>query len=227
MPRIFGFLVVVALVSTPLAARQEPAPVRKAIDDYLRVQTSGLPGQVSYTIGNFDPNNHLAPCAELEVGQAPGARLWGRTTVAVRCRQAGGWSVFVPVHIRTVVDFMETARPLSRGQVITESDVIGKRGDLSELPAGVVLEVQQAVGRSTTIPIPAGRPLRADMLKQASWVLQGQSVKVVSRGPGFEVANEGRALSNAVEGQVVQVRLGTGQVVSGIASGPGQVLIAY
>jgi flagella basal body P-ring formation protein FlgA len=65
------------------------------------------------------------------------------------------------------------------------------------------------------------------MLQQSLVVQQGQSVKVVSRGAGFQVANEGKALNNAAAGQVAQVRLGSGQVVSGIARASGVVEINY
>ena len=218
---------VAALAATPASARQDPASVRKAVEDYLQVQVKGLPGTASYTVGGIDPNNNLAPCPALEVAQAPGARPWGRTTVIVRCTVAGGWNMFVPVHIRVVADYVVTGRGLAQGQVITDSDVTQRSGDLSELPVGVLTDARQALGRTTVMPIPAGRPLRTDMLKQAAIVQQGQSVKVISRGPGFEVANEGRALNNAVEGQVVQVRLANGQIVSGIARGAGQVVVSF
>lgn len=228
MQRFFGLiLVALALVATSATARQDPASVRKAVEDYLRVQAKGLPGTASYTIGGIDANNNLAPCPALEVGQAPGARPWGRTTVTVRCAVEAGWSMFVPVHIRVVADYVVTGRGLAQGQVVTDSDLAQRSGDLSELPIGVLTDPRQAVGRTTMMPIPAGRPLRADMLKQVAIVQQGQSVKVISRGAGFEVANEGRALNNAVEGQVVQVRLANGQVISGIARGAGQVVVAF
>lgn len=227
MPRFLGLVFLAALLAGSAAARQDPAPVRKAVEDYLRVQTKGLPGSASFMVGNIDPNNNLVPCPAFEVGQAPGARPWGRTTVTVHCTQQGGWNLFVPVHIRIVADYIVSTRGLAQGQVITDSDLARRNGDLSELPAGVLTDEQQAVGRTTLMPIPLGRPLRADMLRQAAIVQQGQSVKVISRGPGFEVANEGRALNNAVEGQVVQVRLANGQVISGIARGPGQVVVSF
>lgn len=228
MLRILGFaFIAVALAAAPAAARQDPAPVRKAVEDYLRVQTKGLPGTASFTVGAVDPNNNLAPCPAFEVAQAPGAKAWGRTTVTVRCTLEGGWSMYVPVHIRVVGDYIVSGRGLAQGQVITDIDVGRRSGDLSELPNGVLTHEAQALGRTTLMPIPAGRPLRADMLKQVPIVQQGQSVKVISRGPGFEVANEGRALNNAVEGQVVQVRLANGQIVSGIARGAGQVVVSF
>lgn len=211
----------------PVAARQDPAPVRKAVEEYLRVQTKGLPGQVSFTVGAIDPNNGLAPCSALEVAQAPGTRAWGRTTVAVRCAQEVGWSMFVPVQIRVVADYLVTGRPLAVGQVLGEADLGRQSGDLADLPAGILTDPQQAVGRTAAMSVPAGKPLRADMLRQALVVLQGQSVKVVSRGPGFQVANEGRAINSAADGQVAQVRLGSGQVVSGIARAGGVVEIGF
>ena len=208
-------------------ARQDPAAVKTEVEDYLRVQTQGLPGDVSYTIGALAPNNGLRPCAAFVVGRAPGARIWGRTNVTVRCAQGGSWSVFIPVQIRIVADYLVAGRPLAPGQVLTEADLATQRGDLGDLPTGVLTDAQQAVGRSSAMSVPAGKPLRADMLRQALVVRQGQGVKVVSRGPGFEVANDGRALNSAADGQVAQVRLGNGQVVSGIARAGGIVEVGF
>jgi flagella basal body P-ring formation protein FlgA len=95
------------------------------------------------------------------------------------------------------------------------------------LPANILTDPGLAVGKVASASIPAGRLLRADMLKALTTVRQGQTVKVVSRGPGFAVANEGKALNNAVEGQVIQVRLADGQVVSGIAKAGGTVEINF
>ena len=47
------------------------------------------------------------------------------------------------------------------------------------------------------------------------------------RRAGFEVANEGEALNNAAQGQVVRVRLGNGQLLNGIADTAGKVTVAY
>ncbi|HEX8988938.1 MAG TPA: flagellar basal body P-ring formation chaperone FlgA [Rhodocyclaceae bacterium] len=226
MFRLFLFLLV-SLAAAPGFARQEPYPVRKAVEDYLRVQTQGLPGQVSFTIGAIDPNNNLAPCAAIEASQPPGARAWGHTNVTVRCAQEGGWSLFVPVVIHVFADYLVTARPLAQGQAITATDLARQRGDLAELPVGILTEAAQAIGRTAAISIAAGRPLRADMLRQAVAIQQGQNVKIVSRGPGFQVTNEGRALNNASDGQIVQVRLANGQIVSGVARMGGTVEINY
>jgi flagellar basal body P-ring formation protein FlgA len=224
-PSLFAWILL--LFACTAFATQDPAPVRKAVQEYLRVQTKGLPGKVSFTFQGLDPSNKLKPCGAFDVSLPPGARVWGRTNLTVRCLAENGWSIFVPVHIHVVASYVITAHPLGRGQTIASSDLASRRGDLSDLPAGVITDERQAVGRTMTISIAAGRPLRADMIREPFVVQQNQAVKVVSRGPGFQVSNEGRALNPGADGAVVQVRLASGQIVSGIARRGGIVEIGY
>lgn len=225
-----AFAILALLLAFPAknaAARQDPALVKSAVDGFLRTQVQGLPGEVSYTIGGIDPNNRLLPCNALEVSMPAGAKAWGRTTVSVHCQEARGWTIFVPIQIRVVTDYLVTAMPLAQGQSVTPGDLTRQRGDLSNLPAGVLTDEREAVGKTASMSIAAGRPLRADMLRQPVVVQQNQTVKVVSRGPGFQVSNEGRALTNGLEGQIVQVRLANGQVVSGVARIGGVVEVGF
>lgn len=223
---------VVLLLASALAAcaahgRQDVAAVKRAVEEFLSVQVQGLPGSASVTVGGIDSQNNLAPCAVLEAFTPPGARPWGRTTVGVRCRAEANWSVFVPVQIRLSADYVVAARPLAAGQVLMNEDLLLARGDLGALPPGVLTDPEQAVGRTVTIGLPAGRPLRAELLRQPILIQQGQTVKIVSRGAGFQVSTDGRALNSAVTGQVTQVRTGSGQTVSGIARGQGVVEVSY
>jgi flagella basal body P-ring formation protein FlgA len=71
--------------------------------------------------------------------------------------------------------------------------------------------------------LPAGAPLRADLLRSKPVVQQGQSVRVVSSGAGFSVSAEGRAIGTAGDGQVVQVRTPGGAILSGVAR-PGALV---
>jgi len=208
-------------------ARQDPEPVRLAVESFLRSQIRGLPGEASFTIGEIDADNRLPACAVLEASLATGAKAWGRTNVAVRCRSARSWTIFVPVHISVITDYLVTATPLAQGQTINLGDVVRRRGDLADLPAGILTDEGEAVGRTAALSIAAGQPMRTDMLRQPIVILQNQMVTVVTRGSGFQVANEGKALSNGLEGQVVQVRLNNGRIVSGIARAGGIVEMGF
>jgi flagellar basal body P-ring formation protein FlgA len=225
--RLSAFLFILGLTVVPAHAQQDPAPVKKTIDNWLKTQTKGLPGQVSWEIGGIDPGNQLSPCTAFDISRPSGARPWGRTNLLVRCVGEAGWRVYVPVHIRVKAEYFISARPIAQGQIVVAEDLATEFGDLSELPGNILTDSGMAVGKTAASSIPAGRPLRADMLRAQTVIRQGQSVRVISRGPGFAVANEGRALNNASEGQVVQVKLGSGQVVSGTAGAGGTVEIGY
>lgn len=212
---------------TGVAARQEPQPVRQAVEHFLGVQTQGLPGTVRITVRDIDPLNKLAPCAALEAYLPEGARAWGRIAVGVRCLAAPGWSVFVPVQVRVDAQLLVAARPLAAGRVIDAADLATRTGDLAQLPANTLTDPAQALGRSVRAGLAAGSLLRADHLRAPQAVLQGQGVKVLAHGPGFDVSTEGRALNGAAAGQVTQVRTAAGRTLSGLARADGAVEIRY
>lgn len=215
------------LPTTQAQARQDDAPVRSAIENLLRVHTQGLPGEVSFSIGSLDANNQLAPCSALQAFMPTGARTYGRVHVGVRCQGEAKWQVFVPVQIRVLSDYLVTARTLAAGEPINPGDLAVRRGDLGDLPPGVVQREDLALGQSLRMPLTAGQPLRSDMLKRETVVQAGQNVKVVSRGSGFAVSTEGQALANAYDGQIARVRTSNGQTVSGIARSGGLIEVVF
>lgn len=199
------------------AERQEAQPIRKAVENYLRRETTGLPGQVSFAVGAVDTQLNLPACSALEPFIAAGSRLWGNTSVGIRCNGATVWSIYVPVEIRVMANVVHSTRPLAQNQPILDGDITLQKADLTRLPAGVLTELQQAVGKTATGTIGGGQPLRHDSLRSPIVIHQNQSVKLTVQGRGFNVSAEGRALVAAAEGQPVQVRVQSGQVVSGIA----------
>lgn len=209
----------------PLLAA-DSAAIRQAVDEFLSLQIKDLPGKATYVIGNIDANRLPGACKGFDVSKGNGTRPWGRIQIAVRCRD-GAWQIWVPVHIRVIAEYVVIARPINAGQSLTEADLRMQQGELSDLPNGVLMDKGQAVGRVAMTPLPAGRPLRGDMLRQPTVVQQGQSVKIVGSGAGFQVSNEGRALTSAVVGQVLQVRLNSGQILSGVVRADGAVEIRF
>lgn len=211
----------------PVVAQAGPSPLYRALDDYLRTQTQGLPGKVSYRITPLDSRTQLAACDAFEPFQPAGAAPWGKTTVGVRCLGPSSWTIYVQVQISVQSSYLVAARPMAAGQIVGAGDFVSRTGDLATLPATILVDAEQAVGRTVKIGLAAGQPLRSDQLIAPWAVQQGQTVKTVSRGAGFSVSGEGKALNNAQEGQVVQVRTPSGQTVSGIARPGGVVEVAY
>ena len=226
--RITKLLWFVSLLIPPVFSQQaqaaSPVPIKKAVDDFLIRQIKGLPGKASYTIGPIDAGHLADNCNGYDVFMAAGARPWGNTYLSVTCG-GGNWSLRVPVKIQVVADYLVSARPLMAGKPITEDDLGRQSGELSVLPNGILTDKELAIGRVLVASLPAGRPLRGDMLRQQMVVQQGQNIRIVTVGNGFQVSGEGRALSNAAIGQVTQVRLNSGQVLSGIVRADGSIEI--
>jgi flagella basal body P-ring formation protein FlgA len=207
--------------------RQQPEALRALVEQFLLTQTAGLPGTASVRVGQVDARTALAACPAPEAFLQPGARPWGKTTVGVRCTAPSNWTVYIGAQVSVQADYVTAALPLAQGQAIEAGQLIVARGDIAAMPAGIVTDMAQAVGRTPTVSLAAGTPLRLDLLRSKPVVQQGQAVRLVSTGNGFSVSGEGRAIGNAGDGQVVQVRTPSGAVVSGTARTGGAVEIAF
>jgi len=213
-------------INTPAETKQNLAVLKDKITDFLTVQTMGYPGKVTVSTGGIDPNLKLAACQDVNVFMPNGSRPWGKTSVGVRC-MAPQWTIYVQATISVQAQYLVATGPLVQGQLVTAQDMMYESGDLTQLPAGIFTDAAQAVGRTVNISMKAGTVLRQDMLKTSPVLLQGQSVMVVSNGQGFSVSAEGKAMTKASEGQVVQVKVANGQLVSGIARTGGKVEVIY
>ncbi|VVE08679.1 flagella basal body P-ring formation protein FlgA [Pandoraea horticolens] len=200
---------------------QNTEAIRQTAERFLREQTTGLPGRVAITLGDA-VSDRMPACPVLEPFLPPGARLWGSTTVGVRCSGERPWTLYLQARVSINATYFVAARQINPGETIGPNDLSPRQGDLTLLPRTVATDAGQIVGTVAVNRITSGLPIRADLLRSAIAVQQGQTVRVVSRGSGFEVSTEGQVLSRASAGDPVQVRTRAGQVVSGtVKTGKG------
>lgn len=207
--------------------RQDTEALRKTAEQFLRKQAAGLPGEVTITAGSVDARMSLPACTLPQAFLPPGGRLWGKTTVGVRCNAPSPWTIYLTATVRVVGDYVTAAVSLAPGQTIDAQDLAIVKGDLTAMPNGIVTDPAQAIGRTSAISIRAGTPLRHDILRSRKVVQSGQIVKLVSVGNGFRVTADGKALGHGTEGQIVQASTANGQVVSGVARANGIVEVTY
>jgi len=228
MKTLTSALLLLTLTSAASAAEtQDPARLRQTVDQFLQVQSAGLPGKVTVTVGNVDGRMKLAACPAPEAFLMPGTKPWGKTTVGVRCAAPSPWTVYIQANVSVLGNYIAAAAPVPQGQPIVESQLATIQGDLTTLPASIATDKAQVLGRTSNIAISAGMPLRLDSLRIKPVVQMGQLVRLVSAGPGFKVSAEAKAVGNAADGQVVQVRTAGGQNISGIARAGGMVEVAF
>ncbi|KGW94757.1 flagellar basal body P-ring formation chaperone FlgA [Burkholderia pseudomallei] len=206
------------------AGQQDGESIRRAALAFLQQQAAGLPGKTTVTVAPAFPRG-LAACTTLEPFLPSGARLWGRTTVGVRCAGERPWTIYLQAKLAVQATYYVAARQIAPGETLTAADLVARDGDLTLLPLAVITDAQQAVGATALTRVAAGLPLRQDLLKSAASVSIGQTVRVVASGQGFTISAEGSVLNNAAPGQQVRVRMAAGQIVTAIVKDAATVEI--
>jgi flagella basal body P-ring formation protein FlgA len=224
LKRIGLLTTIMAAVSLNAAElRQDPAQIDNAAESFLKRETRGLPGRVTIEVGKVDTRVALAACTRLQTFFPAGSRAWGQTTVGVRCAAPSAWTIYVTASVKVSASYLIAARPLALGQEIAAGDISAQQGELTQLPAGVLTDASQAIGRRLANGVQAGQPLRRDAIREPPAVVQGQLVALIVNGPGFRISSEGHSLGKAPQGERVQVKTESGAVVSGIVR-PGPVV---
>ncbi len=204
--------------------QQDGESIRRAALAFMQQQTAGLPGKTTVTVASAFPRG-LAACTTLEPFMPTGARLWGRTTVGVRCAGERPWTIYLQAKLSVQATYYVAARQIAPGEALSAADLVARDGDLTALPLAIITDPSQAVGATALSRIGAGLPLRQDMLRSAASVSVGQTVRVVAAGQGFTISSEGSVLNNAAPGQQVRVRMAAGQIVTAIVKDAGTVEI--
>jgi len=210
-------------VAVAALGTQDHALIKDAVTAFVEQHTADLPGKVTVKVDEIDRRISLPECGKLEVALPAGGKLIGRTAVRVRCNEARGWSISVPVQVRVSANLFISTRALPMGYTLREDDLATQPTETSQ--SGGITDAKQVVGKVLRHGIAAGQVLREDMLRPPYSIVQGQVVQLIVRGNKFSIRNEGVALNNASEGQLVKVRTSSGRSLSGIAGADGMVEI--
>lgn len=206
-----------------IAAAPLAGDARAAVDKLLQAQTAGLPGKVAIRV-DAPASGALPPCDALEAFLPRGATPWGRVSVGLRCHsELKPWTRFVLAHVAVEGRYFVATRAIDAGQPFGAGDVAAREGDLTTLPRSVLTDPAELQGVVAANRISAGVPLRRELVRGATVIQQGQTIKVVAEGPGFAVSTEARALTSAGVGTTLRAKTLDGRVVSGVADEEGQL----
>ncbi len=206
--------------------KQDLAQLVQLAEDFLKRESTGHPGNVQINVTPMDRNLKLPHCPNPQIALPTGSRAWGKTSLAISC-MAPKWTIYVPATVSVIADYYVAALPLSQGHTVVADDLLKVQGDLTKLPAGIFTDLTQVMGRTVNISLMSGTVLKQEMLKMPMAIQQGQTVTLKTVGHGFEVSTDAKALNNAADGQAVQVKVVSGEVIAGIARSGGQVEIFY
>lgn len=216
------FLSLLFCSATCAAAEWQSLPaIQAAVEAFVQEKIATQPGERTVNVSRIDARLKLAKCSQLEPYLPAGNRLWGNSSIGVRCLAPTTWSLFVPVSIKVSGQVLVTIRPIPAGQPIQAEDVQLQQRDITAFAGSALTSLDQAVNRNVAAPLASGTVLRSEMLRAANVILQGQMVRLVAQGTGFRVTSEGQAMGNAKAGQIVSIKTRSGQIIKGIAKSEG------
>lgn len=167
-------------------------------------------------VGALDSRVKLAACANVEAYVPPGARLWGRTRVGMRCVDGiSRWNVTLPVTVKAMGDAWVVKTQVASGVNLTESDITLGEVDWAEDASPVLTDRAAWLGQTASRVLSTGQALRQNMVRPAQVFQAGAPVKIVAQGPGFQISSEAQALSAGVIGQQARVRMDNGRIATG------------
>lgn len=179
-------------------------------------------------IGEPDARLRLAPCETVQPYVPAGQSLWGRSRVGLRCTQGTvRWSITVPVQVRVYGPAWATVQSLAAGTTLAAEHLERRRVELSAEPSPALAQAEPPLGRVLARALEAGEPLRQQHLRQRQWFAAGAPVQLQLAGAGFAIRTEGQALGPGLDGQTVRVRLESGRIVVGQATGPQEVSLPW
>ncbi len=216
-----------ALAQPP--AYQSHASIRATPEDFMRAQASVHDGKVEVEAGRLDSRLRLSACdAPLEASLPPGGRILGNTTVGVRCTGTRPWTLYVQVKVKVYATVVVTARPLTRGTLLSESDLALAERELSAMPYGHLSGKGQAVGQELKRALAAGAPLAANLIEAPQLVSRGQRVTLLAKSGSVEVRIAGKALMNGAAGERIRVQnLNSRRVIEGVITPAGEVQVNF
>jgi flagella basal body P-ring formation protein FlgA len=198
-----------ATVRVRRAAQQVgEAAVRQILEGFL-AETLG-PGAADTVLRSVElPGPILLPDGpySARVIPAPGTALLGRVRLQLEftAEDRPVKRVWITADIGVYGPTVLAARPVARGEVLREADLIVDRQDLSQAPRGVVTELAAAVGMVARTPLLPHAPIRREQIESPAAVHRGDVVLLVAERGALRITAPGEVREDAGVGQQVRV----------------------
>ena len=226
----FALILLMSGLSAPLLAETTAEQIRKATLEFLGGFASEQANEgytVTFEPGAIDSRLALAECEQplsVEFSGDP----WKSTSpsMLVTCEGSRPWRMFVTASVSIHGPALVAARPLTRGERITEGLLTTQSVEINASRRGAITDAQQAIGVEVRRAVNAGSLVTPDMLSAPNAVERGDHVIITAKTGGFSVRSRGKALASASVGEQVLVEnLRSSRRIKASVVAPGQVEI--
>lgn len=147
-----------------------------------------------------------------------------RVTVLIKC-EAENWRVYVPVKLTTQIPAAVALVPLSRGQVISESQVATNMVNVLRLRQQGYLSTSQIIGAKVKRNIKLGDIIDTNDI---CVVCRNETVVIKAVKNGMSITTQGTALSDGSFGQQIKIKNSkSNRIIDAQVSGIGEVIVRF
>jgi flagella basal body P-ring formation protein FlgA len=198
-----------AAVQVRRAAQEvDEAAVRTIVERFL-ADTAGAEGGdvVLRTIELPAPIRIPAGDYTSRVVAPEGSELMGRVRLRIDFVQEDRTvkSAWVTADVGVFGPVVVARRPIARGETIAADDLTLDRRDLSQVPHGAAMRIEDAAQMIAKLPVSPFTPIRRDQLEAPSAVHRGDVVLLVAERGGLRITVPGEVREDAGLGQQVHV----------------------
>jgi flagella basal body P-ring formation protein FlgA len=214
-----------ASINTSTRNVESLSSVEQRVVNFLK-NHPGFASESKLEVSLVDAPTNLPACQEIST-YLPGnpIKVAGTVRVAVRCHAPSSWLLFVTAKILTLQKYWVWNEDLPSGTVLTGQELTERSTWTDQMVTNTESDLNFFTGKTLKQNVSKGSTAFSSMIKTVPVIMAGQTVKITVNGNGFKISTDGRALSSALPGQSIQVRMTTGQLVSGVATPGGTVEI--
>lgn len=206
------------------AANQNLGQLEQLARRFVQAELSQRTG-ASFRLGRLDRRLVVPSCPNPMVAWADGVAPGGSSFVDVYCIDPV-WRLRLAVTINEARKGLVLTHPVHAGDTLSADDVQLVPVPDPRMNRDVLTDPSQAVGQTMSSGAAAGIWLRSFMVRPPVVVKMNQRVKVVVAGEDFSVEAEGVATANGRAGDVLAVRMPTGQLVRGVVGADGSISLS-
>lgn len=209
--RINKALIVVLLTLSPLipahsSSLQSHNSITHAVKEFVVQQKVPLEN-LQVTLTSLNDQLILPKCGKaLQVSMAPGTKLQGSASLAVKCTSPQKWKIHVAAHIDGQVNALIARHPIPRGTVIRNEDLEFVLRRYSQLNYGYYGSAKLLTNMEAKRNIKAGQVVTPSLVRAQKLVLRGEHITIVAQNGGLNLRVKGKALMDGQIGQTIKVK---------------------
>lgn len=207
MKRIVNLMLVVItlLPEIALAATYSRAQIQQLAESHaLSVYPKQSDENLKARAAAIDERLNIRPCHSELNAQIPNLNPYSSNmTVKVSCQDSNGWTLYVPVQVKTMTPVVVANTYIAAGETLTQADVSLAEVAKNRTRNGYLSDLSSLIGSKAKRQIRAGEILQ---IKNICFVCAGELVTIEASSSGLSVKAVGIALNDAAIGETVQVR---------------------